>query len=201
MEENKNSDEQHTHWATNILCVHQKNRLEMVREQLMNPVLITRTSCLQTGSRTKCLQMYTQHCREAGQSNFHPQKWAITAVEWQLITDNSCYSVFQNKCKWNFTECKKNQKTSACTRTCGGRETSLNTVVHGHVNLYMNQYMIFFFWNFHKFFQKLPSIYIFIKCTNLSKFVNFVKIVFDTYLNFLKLSNISKIFWQASKNF
>ncbi len=39
--------------------------------------------------------------------------------------------------------------------------------------------------NFLKFFQKLSSAYIFINCTNLSKFV---KIVFDTYLNFIKLS-------------
>ncbi len=35
-------------------------------------------------------------------------------------------------------------------------------------------------------------------CTNLSKFV---KIVSDTYLNFTKLLNISKIFWKASTKF
>ncbi len=29
----------------------------------------------------------------------------------------------------------------------------------------------------------------------------FIKIVFDTYLNFIKLSNISKTFWKASTKF
>ncbi len=37
-----------------------------------------------------------------------------------------------------------------------------------------------FFWNFLKFFQKLPSAHIFRNCTNLSKFVKFVKIIFHT---------------------
>ncbi len=59
----------------------------------------------------------------------------------------------------------------------------------------------FFFWNFLKFFQKLPSAHIFINCTNLSKFVKLVKIVFDSYLNFIKLANISKIFGQARAKF
>ncbi len=54
--------------------------------------------------------------------------------------------------------------------------------------------MWIFFWNFLKFFQKLPSAYIFRNCTNSLKFVKFVKIVFDSYLNFIKFSNISKIF-------
>ncbi len=74
-------------------------------------------------------------------------------------------------------------------------ETSQNTIVHENVKIYiMNQY-VNFFWNFLKFFQKLPWGYIFINCTNLSKFVKFVKIVFNnTYLNFIKLSNISKNF-------
>ncbi len=45
-----------------------------------------------------------------------------------------------------------------------------------------------------KFFQKLPSTYIFF-------FIKFVKIVFDTYLNFIKFSNNSKIFWKASTKF
>ncbi len=87
-----------------------------------------------------------------------------------------------------------------CTRTCGGSETSLNTVVHKNVKVYMNQ-MWNFFLNFLKFFQKLPSAHIFINYTNLSKFVKFVKIVFNTYLNFIKLSNISNIFWQTSTKF
>ncbi len=43
-----------------------------------------------------------------------------------------------------------------------------------------------FFFNFLKFFQQPPSAHIFINCTNLSKFVKFVLIVFDTYLNFIK---------------
>ncbi len=48
------------------------------------------------------------------------------------------------------------------------------------------------------FLQKLPSAYIFINCTNLWKFVI---IVFNTYLNFIKLSNTSTIFWKASIKF
>ncbi len=48
-----------------------------------------------------------------------------------------------------------------------------------------------FIWNFLKFFQKLPLAYIFINFTNLSKFVKFVKIVFDTCLNVITLLMIS----------
>ncbi len=51
------------------------------------------------------------------------------------------------------------------------------------------------FWNFLKFFQKLPSAYIFINYTNLSKFIKFVKILFSTptwissnYQTFLRFS-------------
>ncbi len=48
MEENKNSDEHGAHWAANILCVCWKNRQEIVHNKLFaNPVLITRTKCLQ----------------------------------------------------------------------------------------------------------------------------------------------------------
>ncbi len=84
------------------------------------------------------------------------------------------------------------EKTSVCTRTRGGSETSLNTVVPENVKVYEPVCEIVF--DFLKFFQKLPSAYIFINCPNLSKLVKFVKIVFDKYLNFLKLLNISKIF-------
>ncbi len=45
------------------------------------------------------------------------------------------------------------------------------------------------------FFQNLRSAYIFINCANLWKFVI---IVFNTYLNFIKISNTSTIFWKAS---
>ncbi len=86
-----------------------------------------------------------------------------------------------------------------CTWTCGGSETSLNTVVYANVKVY--EPVCVFFWNFLKFFQKLPSAYIFINCTNLSKLVKFVKIVLDTYLNFIKLLNISKIFWKVNTKF
>ncbi len=48
--------------------------------------------------------------------------------------------------------------------------------------------------NFLTFFQKLPSAYIFINCTNLWKFVI---IVFNTYLNFIILSKTFTIFWKA----
>ncbi len=88
---------------------------------------------------------------------------------------------------------KKKSGNTAHSRS----ETSLNTVVHVNVKVHMNQYVKFFF-NSLKFFQKLPSAHIFFNCTNLSKFV---KIVFNTCLNFTKLSNISKIFWQASIKF
>ncbi len=65
----------------------------------------------------------------------------------------------------------------------------------------MSKYIRTSMWNFLKFFQKLLSAYIFINCTNLSKFVKFVKIVFNAYLNFIKLSNISEIFWQSRTKF
>ncbi len=55
-----------------------------------------------------------------------------------------------------------------------------------------------FSWNFFRFFEKLLSAYIFINCTNLWKFVI---IVFNTYLNFIKLSNTSTIIWEASIKF
>ncbi len=51
---------------------------------------------------------------------------------------------------------------------------------------------------FLSFFQKLPRAYIFINCTNLWKFI---LIVFNIYLNFIKLSNTSAIFWKASIKF
>ncbi len=48
-----------------------------------------------------------------------------------------------------------------------------------------------FFWNFLKFFSKTGlSLYFCINCTNFSKIVKFIKIVFYDYLNFIKLSNI-----------
>ncbi len=58
MEENKNSKEHSTHWATNILCVvRRKNQQEMVRnKQFANLVLITQI----LGSRTECSQVYMQ---------------------------------------------------------------------------------------------------------------------------------------------
>ncbi len=52
--------------------------------------------------------------------------------------------------------------------------------------------------NFLKFFQKLPSAYIFINCTNLS---TFVEIIFDTHLNFIRLSNTSQTFCKISTKF
>ncbi len=52
--------------------------------------------------------------------------------------------------------------------------------------------------NFLKFFQKLPSVYIFINWINLWKFVI---ITSNTYLNFIELSNTSAIFWKASIKF
>ncbi len=48
-----------------------------------------------------------------------------------------------------------------------------------------------FSWNILKFFRKPPLACIFINCTKISKFV---KIAFNINLNFIKLSNISKIF-------
>ncbi len=55
-----------------------------------------------------------------------------------------------------------------------------------------------FSWNFLTFFQKLPSAYIFVNRTNSWKFVI---IVFNTYLNFIKLSNTSTIIWKVSIEF
>ncbi len=55
-----------------------------------------------------------------------------------------------------------------------------------------------FSWNFPTFFQKLPLSYIFINCTDLWKFVI---IVFNNYLNFIKLSNTSTIFWKTNLKF
>ncbi len=73
------------------------------------------------------------------------------------------------------------------TGTCGGSETSLNTVVHENVKVYMNQYVKFFTkFTLNSYFYKLYK---------------FVKIVFDTYMNFVKLSSFSKIFWKAKTKF
>ncbi len=91
-------------------------------------------------------------------------------------------------------------KTSVCTRTRCGSETSWTQLCMRMSTYIMKQYVNFFF-NFLKFFQKLLSVHIFINCTNLSKFAKFVKIVFHIYSNFIKLSNIPKIFWQASTKF
>ncbi len=115
---------------------------------------------------------------------------------WRIV-DSSLQSQTQ-MWKWDVIT-KRRAKTSVCTWTHGGSETSLNTVVHENVKVYTNQYLCeFFFWNFLKFFQKLLSAHTFINCTNVSKFVNFVNTVFNPYSNFIKLSNISKIFSQAS---
>ncbi len=60
MEENKNLDKHGIYWTANILCVHRKNRQEMVHNELFaNFVLITWTSCLWTSSWT-CSQVCTQ---------------------------------------------------------------------------------------------------------------------------------------------
>ncbi len=83
-----------------------------------------------------------------------------------------------------------------CTKTRGGNETSLNTVVHENVKEHGPK--CDFFFNFLKFFQKFSSVCIFINRTNLSKFVKFIKIVYNTYLNFIKLSIISKVFWKEN---
>ncbi len=61
MEENKNSEEQNTQWAANILHIHEKNIQEMLPNELFaNHVLITRTSCSRTGWQTNFLQVYMQ---------------------------------------------------------------------------------------------------------------------------------------------
>ncbi len=54
-----------------------------------------------------------------------------------------------------------------------------------------------FYCNFHTFFQQLPEVYIFLKCTNLWKSVI---IAFNSYLNFIKLLNTSE-FHQIIKHF
>ncbi len=79
------------------------------------------------------------------------------------------------------------------------RWTQLYTKMSKYI--WTSVWIFFFFWNFLKFFQELSLAYIFINCTNLSKFVIFVKIVFDSYLNFIKLPNISKIFRKVSMKF
>ncbi len=83
------------------------------------------------------------------------------------------------------------KKPSVCG-TCSRNETSLNAIARENVRVYINRYEKFFL-KFLKFFQKLHSNYIFIIYTNLSKLV---KIIFDTNLNFIKVSNTSKIFWK-----
>ncbi len=90
--------------------------------------------------------------------------------------------------------------TNVCTRTRSGSETSLITGCAWECQSIWTSMWIFF-GNFLKFFQKLFSAYIFINCTNLSKFIKFVKIVLNAYSNFIKLSNITKIFWKASTKF
>ncbi len=79
------------------------------------------------------------------------------------------------KFRKKFDESKKKieeiKKKTMCTGTCGGSKTSLNTIVHENVKVYcMNQYVELFFEIFLKFFQKLPSAYIFYKLYK-SKFV------------------------------
>ncbi len=52
-----------------------------------------------------------------------------------LISKNYCRKMVTiKKYKWI-------KKTSVCTGTCGGNGTSLNTVVHENVKVYMNQYV------------------------------------------------------------
>ncbi len=101
---------------------------------------------------------------------------------------------------WNQLK-KKPTKTPVCVLGHAAEVKLLWTQLCMRMSMYIWSSMWNFFWNFLKFFQKLYSAHIFINCTNLSKFVKFVKIVFDTYLNFIKLSNISKIFWQARIKF
>ncbi len=96
----------------------------------------------------------------------------------KLITKQCVY--WDTRQKWNFFK-------HSCAWECQ--------------NLHILTSMWNCFWNFLKFFQKLPSANIFINGTNLSKLVKFLKIVFDTYLNFIKLSNISKILRKASTEF
>ncbi len=92
------------------------------------------------------------------------------------------------------------EKPSVCTGTRGVSETSLNTVVHENVKVYEPVWEIFFEISLN-FFQELPSVYIFINCTNFSKLAKFIKIIFNAYLNFIKLSIISKIFRKPGTKF
>ncbi len=62
---------------------------------------------------------------------------------------------------------------------------------------YMNKYANFFLEISLQFFKNYPRL-IFLWCTNLWKLV---RIVFNTYLNFIKLSDISAVFWKASIKF
>ncbi len=91
---------------------------------------------------------------------------------------------------------KLQKKSSECTGTCGGSETSLNTVVHENVKVYTKQY-VNFFWNFLKFFQELPSTYIFINYTDLSKFVKFVNFFDFSWLKNIILIKIWGEFWKS----
>ncbi len=104
-------------------------------------------------------------------------------IVWQLTLIRVHFTLYRKMMMKNVAQLKK---TRVCTGTRGRSETSLNTFVHENVKVYMNQYMKFFL-SFLKFFLKLSSAYIFINCTNLSKCVKFVKIVFYTYLIFFKL--------------
>ncbi len=104
----------------------------------------------------------------------------------------------QGNCKGNIRKISKKfigkfsriKKTGVCTGTCGRSETSLNAVAHDSIRMHINKYEKIIL-KFLKFFQKLRSASIFINYTNLSKLV---KIIFDANLNFIKVSNISKIF-------
>ncbi len=64
----------------------------------------------------------------------------------------------------------KKKKSSVCTGIHGGSETSLNTVIHENVKVCYEPVCWIFIEIFVKFFQKLPSAYIFYKLYK-SKFV------------------------------
>ncbi len=96
---------------------------------------------------------------------------------------------------WNT---KSLQKKPVCVPGHAAEVKLLWTQLCMRMSKYMWTSMLNYFWNFLKSFSKTASAYIFISCINLSKFVKFVKIVFNAYLNFIKLSNISKISWEAS---
>ncbi len=87
-----------------------------------------------------------------------------------------------------------------CSWTHGKRETSLNEVARESIRLYcvcdgICEHVFEISLNF---FQKPPAAHIFINCINLSKFV---EIIFDTYVNFIKLSNILKFSKKEVQNF